>query len=63
MPKESLIYSVYSKIDNLPENYEETGIENLNIWKHSNGKSIGDSDYKINVRIYNHSVIAILSKI
>ena len=60
VPVASLLYRFFSKQDGFEGN-EGNGIENLNIWRHSDGKALANLDVRIQARRFQDSVTALIS--
>ena len=59
VPIASLLHHFFSKQDGFDED-EVNGIENLNFWRHSDGKALANLDVKIQARRFQDSVIALI---
>ncbi len=60
VPTASLLYRFFFKHDEFDEN-EVNGIENLNIWRHSDGQALANLDVKMQARRFQDSVIVLIS--
>jgi hypothetical protein len=60
VPAGSLLHRFFYKQNGVVED-DAKGIENLNMWRHSGGKSLGNFDVEIQARRVQDSVIALVS--
>jgi hypothetical protein len=60
VPAASLLHRIFLKQDGCDAD-EVNGTENLNIWRHSDGKALANLDVKIQARRFQDSIIALIS--
>jgi hypothetical protein len=60
VPAASLLHRFFIKQEGFDGN-EMNGVENLNIWRHSDGKALANLDVKIQARRFQDSAITLIS--